>query len=160
MPGGKVVVYTGLLPIAKDDAGLAVVMSHEIAHIIARHGSERMTQGLLVELGGIGLSEALSSYPQQTQNLFLKSYNVTTTYGVLLPYSRTHESEADHIGLIFMAMAGYDPHEAVNFWQRMAAAKTGSSPPEFLSTHPTDDRRIRDIQNLLPDAMYYYKKAR
>jgi predicted Zn-dependent protease len=157
MPGGKVVVYTGLLSIAKNEAGLAVVMGHEIAHAVARHGSERMTQGLLVEFGGMGLSKALANYPDQTQNLFMKSYSVGTQYGVLLPYSRTHESEADHMGLIFMAMAGYDPHEAVSFWQRMSATKQGATPPELLSTHPADTTRIRKINELMPEAMGYYR---
>ncbi|MHC4122249.1 MAG: M48 family metallopeptidase [Planctomycetota bacterium] len=158
MPGGKVVVYTGLIPVAQSEAGLAVVMGHEIAHVIARHGSERMTQGLLVELGGMGLSQALTKYPNQTQNLFMKSYSVGTQYGVLLPYSRAHESEADHMGLIFMAMAGYDPHEAVSFWQRMSASKEGPSPPELLSTHPADATRIRKIEGLIPEAMEHYRK--
>ena len=157
MPGGKVVVHTGLIPIAENEAGLAVVMGHEVAHVIARHGSERMTQGLLVEFGGMGLSTALSKYPDQTQNLFMKSYSVGTQYGVLLPYSRTHENEADHMGLIFMALAGYDPHEAVSFWQRMSAAKEGGSPPELLSTHPADATRIRKINELMPEAMRYYQ---
>ena len=158
MPGGKVVVHTGLIPIAKSEAGLAVVMGHEVAHVIARHGSERMTQGLLVQYGGIGLSKAMANYPSQTQNLFMKSYSIGTQYGVLLPYSRTHESEADRMGLIFMAMAGYDPHEAVGFWERMSAAKEGGSPPELLSTHPTDTTRIRKIKELMPEAMAYYKR--
>jgi predicted Zn-dependent protease len=159
MPGGKVVVYTGLMTIAQNEAGLAVVVAHEIAHVIARHGSERMTHGLLAELGGMGLSAALESYPAETQELFMKSYNVGAQYGVLLPYSRAHENEADHMGLIFMAMAGYDPHEAVGFWERMAAAKKDSpAPPEFLSTHPDDSTRIRKIKELVPTAMQYYKK--
>jgi predicted Zn-dependent protease len=157
MPGGKVVVHTGLMPIAENEAGLAVVMGHEVAHVIARHGSERMTQGLLVEFGGMGLSKALANYPDQTQNLFMKSYSVGTQYGVLLPYSRTHESEADRMGLIFMSMAGYDPHEAVGFWERMAAAKEGASPPELLSTHPADTTRIKNIKTFIPEAVQYYR---
>lgn len=159
MPGGKVVVYTGLLSVARNDAGLAVVMGHEIAHAIAKHGSERMSQGLLVEMGGIALSQAMSKYPAQTQNIFMKSYGVGANVGVMLPFSRTHESEADHLGLIFMAMAGYDPHVAVGFWQDMAAAKTGSAPPEFLSTHPSDQTRIENIQELIPQAIPYYQQA-
>ncbi len=160
MPGGKVVVYTGLLPVARDAKGLAVVMGHEIAHAIAKHGAERMTQGLIVEMGGIALSEAMAESPEQTRNLFMKSYSIGTEIGVLLPYSRTHESEADHMGLVFMAMAGYDPQEAVGFWQRMAAAKEGkSAPPEFLSTHPADETRIKDIKKLMPEAMKYYRPA-
>jgi len=157
MPGGKVVVYTGLLPVTQNEAGLAVVMGHEIAHAFAKHGAERMSQGLLVEMGGIALSTAMKDQPEQTKNLFMTSYGIGAQVGVLLPYSRTHESEADHLGLVFMAMAGYDPHEAVTFWQRMAAANQGSKPLELLSTHPSDTTRIKQIQNLLPEAMTYYK---
>jgi predicted Zn-dependent protease len=158
MPGGKVVVYTGLLPVAKDEAGLAVVMGHEIGHAIAKHGAERMTQELIVEFGGMALSEALAAKPEQTRNLFMKSYGVGTQYGVLLPYSRVHENEADRMGLIFMAMAGYDPQEAVSFWERMSAAnKDKSSPPEILSTHPADATRIKNIKSLIPEAMKYYR---
>ncbi len=158
MPGGKVVVYTGLLPVAQSEAGLAVVMGHEIAHAFAKHGSERMTQGLIVEMGGMALSKALESRPAQTQNLFMRSYGIGTQIGVLLPYSRKHESEADHLGLVFMAMAGYNPNEAVGFWERMTAEKQGQAPPELLSTHPADSTRIRDIKNLVPEAMKYYKE--
>jgi len=158
MPGGKVVVYTGLLPVAQGEAGLAVVMGHEIAHAFAKHGAERMTQGLLVEMGGIALSTAMKNYPDQTKNLFMQSYGLGTQVGVLLPYSRVHENEADHLGLVFMAMAGYNPEEAVAFWQRMAAGKKGARPPEFLSTHPADQTRIQNIKDLLPEAMTYYKK--
>jgi len=157
MPGGKVVINTGLMPMARTEAGLAVVMGHEIAHAIARHGAERMTQGLIVEMGGTALSKALAQRPEKTRNLFMRSYGVGTQYGILLPYSRVHEKEADHLGLIFMAMAGYDPHEAVSFWQRMSAAKTGGSPPELLSTHPADATRIRKIKELMPEAMKYYQ---
>ncbi|NWF51278.1 MAG: M48 family metallopeptidase [Ignavibacteriaceae bacterium] len=157
MPGGKVVVYTGILPLTKDETGLAVVMGHEIAHAIAQHGNERMSQGLLQQLGGVALSVALQNEPQQTQELFLTAYGIGTTLGVILPYSRTHESEADRLGLIFMAMAGYDPNVAVEFWQRMAA-QGGAKPPEFLSTHPSDETRIADIKNELPEALKYYKK--
>jgi len=160
MPGGKVVVYTGLLPVAHDEKGLAVVIGHEIAHAIAKHGAERMTQGLIVEMGGMALSEAMAESPEQTRNLFMKSYSIGTEIGVLLPYSRTHESEADHMGLIFMAMAGYNPNEAVGFWQRMAAAKEGKSAPlELLSTHPADEKRIKNIKELMPEAMKYYRPA-
>ena len=157
MPGGKVVVYTGLLPVAQNDSGLAVVMGHEIAHAIAKHGSERMSQGLITQMGGMALSTALSKQPAVTQNLFMKSYGIGTQVGFLLPYSRVHETEADHMGLIFMAMAGYDPHVAVEFWQRMSAAKKGAAPPEFLSTHPADQTRIENIQKLIPQAMKHYQ---
>jgi predicted Zn-dependent protease len=158
MPGGKVVVYTGILPIAQGEAGLAVVMGHEIAHAFAKHGAERMSQGLLVELGGVALSTALKDKPEQTKNLFMQSYGIGTQIGVLLPYSREQESEADHLGLVFMAMAGYNPQEAISFWQRMAAQKTGAQPPEFLSTHPADQTRIQNLKDLLPEAMKYYNK--
>ena len=158
MPGGKVVVYTGIMPIAQNETGLAVVLGHEIAHAFAKHGAERMTQGLFVELGGIALETALKDKPEQTKNLFMQSYGVGTQVGFLLPYSRTQESEADHLGLIFMAMAGYNPEEAVAFWQRMAAQSKGSKPPEFLSTHPADETRIQNLKDLLPEAMEYYHK--
>ena len=156
LPGGKVVVYTGLIPVAKTETGLAVVMGHEIAHAIANHGGERMSQGLLVQMGGMGIEAAMSKQPTQTKNLFVQSYNAGTQYGVLLPYSRLHETEADHIGLIFMAMAGYNPGEAVSFWQRMAAASKGGKPPELLSTHPADATRIKNIEKFMPEAMRYY----
>ncbi len=136
MPGGKVVIYTGIMPIAQGETGLAVVMGHEIAHAFAKHGAERMTQRLLVEIGEGALSAALKNKPEQTKNLFLKSYGVGTQIGVLLPFSREHEEEADHLGLVFMAMAGYNPEEAPAFWERMAAGNKGSQPLEFLSTHP------------------------
>ena len=158
MPGGKVVVYTGLLPVAEGEAGLAVVMGHEIAHAIAEHGNERMSQALLTQLGGVALSKALEEKPQETRALFLGAYGVGTQVAVLLPYSRLHESEADHLGMIFMALAGYDPHEAVAFWQRMTAAKSGPAPPEFLSTHPSDQARIENLRELIPEAMDYYRQ--
>ncbi len=157
MPGGKVVVYTGILEITQDEAGLAVVMGHEIAHAIARHGAERMTQGLAVTLGGVALDKALEDEPSATRNIFLTSYGVGATVGVMLPYSRVHENEADRLGLIFMAMAGYAPEEAVGFWQRMAVAKDGSAPPEFFSTHPADETRIRNIKSNLYEARRYYR---
>jgi len=159
MPGGKVVVYTGLMPITQNEAGLAVVMGHEIAHAIARHGAERMTHGLIVEMGGMALSQALTKYPEETKNLFMKSYGMGTEVGVLLPYSRVHETEADHLGLIFMAMAGYNPNEAVTFWERMAASKQDQAQPlEILSTHPADATRIKNIKKLIPEAMQYYRQ--
>ncbi len=158
MPGGKVVVYTGLLKVTQTEAGLATVIGHEIGHVFAKHGAERMTQGLLVDLGGMALSEALANRPAQTQNLFNQSYGIGTQLGVLLPYSRVHENEADHLGLIFMAMAGYNPNEALSFWQRMALAKQGPQPPEILSTHPADSTRISNLQRLLPEAMQYYRQ--
>ncbi|MCU0599342.1 MAG: M48 family metallopeptidase [Desulfobacterales bacterium] len=157
MPGGKVVVYTGILPITQDDAGLAVVIGHEVAHAVAKHGNERMSQGLLAALGGVALSEALKNEPSKTRQIWMAAYGLGAQFGVLMPYSRLQENEADHLGLIFMAMAGYDPHAAVPFWQRMSAKKGGGAPPEFLSTHPSDQKRIKNIQSLIPDAMRYYK---
>ena len=157
MPGGKVVVYTGILPITQNEAGLAAVMGHEIAHAFAKHGSERMTQGLLVDMGGMALDKAIETRPTQTQELFKMSYGLGTQLGVLLPYSRLHENEADHLGLIFMAMAGYNPNEAVAFWQRMSAEKKGPRVPQFLSTHTADATRIQNIQDLVPEAMQYYR---
>jgi len=158
MPGGKVVVYTGLLPVAKTESGLAVVMGHEIAHAVAKHGDERMSQALLAQMGGMALSEALKTQPEKTKELWLTVYGVGAQVGVLLPYSRTQESEADHLGLIFMAIAGYDPNEAVDFWERMAAEKGGAAPPEFLSTHPSDKTRINNLKKLIPEAVKYYGK--
>jgi predicted Zn-dependent protease len=157
MPGGKVVIYTGILPVTQGDKGLAVVMGHEIAHAVARHGNERMSQVLLAQLGGIALEEAIEKKPQETRDLFMNAYGMGATLGLLLPFSRLHESEADRLGLIFMSMAGYDPHESVNFWTRMAEQKKGGQPPQFLSTHPSDERRIANLQQLLPEAMQYYR---
>ncbi|HET6243550.1 MAG: M48 family metallopeptidase [Bacteroidetes bacterium] len=156
MPGGKVVFYTGILPITNDEAGIAVVMGHEIAHAVARHGNERMSQQLLVAAGGISLAIALNEKPKEARDIFLSSYGIGTTLGVL-KYSRTHESEADKMGLVFMAMAGYNPEVAVGFWERMANQAKGAKPPEFISTHPSDERRIKDIKEFLPQAKKYYK---
>ncbi len=157
MPGGKVVVYTGILPITKNEVGLAVVLGHEIAHAVAEHGNERMSQGLMVQLGGLALSKALEEKPEATRNLFLTAFGIGAQVGVLLPYSRLQESEADHLGLIFMAMAGYDPREAIKFWERMAKMSGGNKPPEFLSTHPSDETRIKNLKKILPEALKYYK---
>jgi len=160
MPGGKVVVYTGILPVTRGETGLAVVLGHEISHAIAEHGNERMSQGLLAQFGGMALAEAIASKPAATQQLWMSVYGVGAQYGAILPYSRMQESEADHLGLIFMAMAGYDPNDAVPFWQRMAAQSGGKAPPEFLSTHPADATRIESIKKLIPEAMRYYKTGR
>jgi predicted Zn-dependent protease len=157
MPGGKVVVYTGILPVTQDDTGLAVVMGHEIAHAIAKHGNERMSQGLLAELGGIALQEALRNKPDTTRQVWMTAFGLGAQVGVLLPFSRLQESEADHLGLIFMAMAGYDPRYAVGFWERMAQ-KGGGKPPEFLSTHPSDQTRIKKIEQEIPEALQYYRE--
>ena len=161
MPGGKVAVYTGLLPISQDENGLAVVVGHEVAHAIAKHGNERMSQQLLAQAGAMGLSLGLgmSGSSGLTSEIFMQAYGLGTQVGVLLPYSRVQEAEADHIGLILMAKAGYDPHGAITLWQRMNA-KGGSKPPEFLSTHPAPESRIRDIESQIPEAMRYYKAQR
>jgi predicted Zn-dependent protease len=158
MPGGKVVVYTGILPFTRDENGLAVVIGHEVAHAVANHGSERLSQQLLMQMGGTALAVAVKSQPQATQNLFMAAFGLGAQVGIMLPYSRLHEAEADRLGLIFMAMAGYDPRLAVDFWQRMAAEKQGSAPPELLSTHPSDQTRIAGIRQYLPEALAYYKK--
>ncbi len=155
MPGGKIVFYTGILPFTQDETGVAVVMGHEVAHAVARHGNERMSQGLLTQMGGIALAVALEEKPEETKQLFMAAYGLGATYGVLLPYSRTHELEADRIGLIIMAMAGYDPNKAVDFWERMAQMDK-NHPPEFMSTHPSDLNRINEIKKYLPEAMKYY----
>jgi predicted Zn-dependent protease len=156
MPGGKVAVYTGILPITQDETGLAVVMGHEIAHAVAKHGSERMSQGLISELGGAALSVALANNSATTQQVALQAFGVGSQLGTL-KFGRNQESEADHLGLIFMAMAGYNPDGAVAFWQRMDAKEGAASPPEFLSTHPSNGTRIADIQRELPEARKYYK---
>ncbi|MDP4278278.1 MAG: M48 family metallopeptidase [Bacteroidota bacterium] len=157
MPGGKIVVYEGLLPVTLSEAGLAVVLGHEIAHAVAKHSNERLSQQMAVN----GLLSAAGSLVQN-QSTFLKTALPTVLglgaeYGVMLPYSRKQEYEADHLGLIFMAMAGYDPAEALTFWSRMAA-KSSVSVPEILSTHPTDAKRIANLQALLPEAQKYYNK--
>jgi predicted Zn-dependent protease len=154
MPGGKIAVFTGILPVTKDDAGLATVMGHEIAHAIARHGSERMSQQMAAQAGAMAGGLATSN-SQQATNIFNQLYGTGAPL-LLLNYSRKQESEADHLGLIFMAMAGYNPNAAVDFWQRMAASSTGQKPPEILSTHPSDQTRINDIKRLIPEAMNYY----
>ncbi len=156
MPGGKVVVYSGLLPVSKDADGLAVVMGHEIAHAIAKHGSERMSQQLLIQLGGMTLSAAMQNKPETTKNIFLTAFGVGSALGTLA-YSREHEYEADKMGLYFMAMAGYDPNKAIAFWERMSQ-NGGSVTPELLSTHPSDSKRIAELRKNLPEALKYYKK--
>ncbi|MDA3943049.1 MAG: M48 family metallopeptidase [Bacteroidetes bacterium] len=159
MPGGKVVVYTGLLPVAQNETALAIVVGHEIAHAVAKHGSERMSQGMMQQLGGMALEVALSQEPQATQSLFLQSYAIGSQVGAMLPWSRQQETEADQYGLIFAAMAGYNPQEAIPFWERMSNAG-GASPPEFLSTHPSSQTRIRKLRQFMPEAMKYYNQAK
>ncbi|HEK20550.1 MULTISPECIES: M48 family metallopeptidase [unclassified Mucilaginibacter] len=159
MPGGKVAVYSGILPVTQTDAGLATVMGHEIGHAIARHSAERMSQQLALQAGGAAVGVASNGQSSAAQNIISSLYGVGGQLA-LLKYSRAQESEADRLGLTFMAMAGYDPHQAVYFWQRMAAQNKGGSPPEFLSTHPSDATRIANIQSLIPEAMKYYKGGR
>jgi predicted Zn-dependent protease len=159
MPGGKVVVYTGLLPITQNEAALAAVIGHEIAHAVAQHGSQRMSQGLLQQLGGAALQVALSNKPAETQNMFMTAYGVGTNVGIMLPFSRKDENEADQYGLYFSAMAGYNPQEAIALWQRMGAAG-GQKPPEFLSSHPSDETRIANLQKHMPQALKYYKPVK
>lgn len=159
LPGGKVVFYEGILPYTQTETGIAVVMGHEIAHAVARHGNERMSQSLIAEFGGLALSMALETKPQQTQELFQLAYGLGSQIGVLLPYSRLHEYEADRLGLVFMALAKYDPNEAVAFWERMQKANSGIAVPEWLSTHPVDEKRIENMKKNLPLATRFYQSA-
>jgi predicted Zn-dependent protease len=157
MPGGKVAFYTGIMPICKDENGVAVVMGHEVAHAIANHGRERMSQAMVANLGVSTFSALMGQSPTTGQQLLLQAVGVGTNLG-MLKFSRQHESEADHIGLIFMAMAGYDPNAAPAFWERMSATSGGNEPPEFTSTHPSHTTRISDLKGWIPEAMQYYKK--
>lgn len=152
MPGGKIVVYTGILPITKDEAGLATVMGHEVAHALVNHGAQRMSASTIQQLGAAGVAVAASGETAQAQQLYQQAYGVTTQYGAMLPFSRKHENEADEIGLTLMAIAGYNPEKAIEFWQRMDANSGGSAPPEFLSTHPSSNTRISNINKLIPKA--------
>lgn len=157
MPGGKVVVYTGLLPVTATEQGLAVVMGHEIAHAVAKHGNERMTQQMKAQGLGTVLGVAMSGSPQVTQDIFSVAFGVAGNL-TLLSYSRKHELEADKIGLVFMALAGYDPNEAIGFWERMSKMSGGAQVPQILSTHPSDATRIAELKAWIPEAMKYYKK--
>ncbi len=156
MPGGKVAFYTAIMPICKDETGVAVVMGHEVAHAIANHGRERMSQGLAQQLGISTLGAAMGQNATLTNQIFMQAVGYGSQIG-MLKFSRTHESEADKIGLIFMAIAGYDPREAPKFWERMAEGSKGQKPPEWLSTHPSDETRISDLNKALPEALKYYK---
>lgn len=157
MPGGKVAFYTAILPICKDETGVAIVMGHEVAHAIANHGRERMSQQMAAQMGLNVLSVALGQNPTMSQDLLLQAVGAGTELG-MLKFSRQHESEADHMGLIFMAMAGYDPNQAPLFWERMSSMSAGQQPPEFMSTHPSHETRIQDLKGWIPEAMQYYKK--
>lgn len=156
MPGGKIVVYTGLLPVTQNEAALAVVLGHEITHALAHHGNERMSQQMVAQ--GIGVvGGVLTSGNEQVSNIFNNIYGPGATVGVLLPNSRKQELEADRYGLIFTAMAGYNPREAIPLWERMKEMSAGNRPPEFLSTHPAEERRIEKLQQMMPEALKYYK---
>jgi len=159
LPGGKVAVYTGILPVCENEAGLAVVMSHEIAHAIARHGGERMTYQAAQNAGKSAVGYVMQKQDEQKQKIVLTAYGAASEYGVILPYSRKHEMEADQIGIMLMAKAGYDPSEAPVFWERFASSKPGAAPMEFMSTHPSDAHRATALRELLPYAMTYYEKA-
>lgn len=168
LPGGKVGLYTGILPMTQDDAGLAAVIGHEVSHAVARHGAERLSQGLLAQYGGEVLGQVIKTNSEATRNLILQAYGLVGTVGVMLPYSRLQESEADHLGLIYMARAGYDPRQAIEFWKRMAAysrqhggesAQFLNTLLQFLSTHPLDDVRIKRLEAELPKALAEYQKA-
>jgi predicted Zn-dependent protease len=152
MPGGKIVFYTGIMPICKDDAGMATVMGHEVAHALANHGQQRMSAGVLQQAGAAGVAVATGNKSQEIQQIAMTAYGATTQFGGMLPFSRAHESEADMIGLTLMAIAGYNPDTAVAFWERMAQQSGGQSPPEFMSTHPSNATRIAKIKELIPKA--------
>lgn len=156
MPGGKIVVYEGILPITQDETGLAVVLGHEVAHAVAKHSNERMSQQVLSEYGSSALGMVLDGKSEGVKQVASTVYGLGSQYGIMLPYSRKQELEADHLGLVFMAMAGYNPQMAEGFWQRMSA-NSNSNVAEFMSTHPSDDTRIKQIQKDLPEAMKYYK---
>lgn len=163
VPGGKVAAYTGIFGPARDEAGLAVVLGHEVAHALARHPAERMSQGLLLQLGGVGLGVALGKNPAMA-NQVLQAYGIASGVGVALPFGRSQETEADRIGLILMAKAGYDPRVAVDLWQRMESSEKkdgakGGRPPEFLSTHPGYETRVQNIRSFLPEALSYYQPS-
>lgn len=158
LPGGKIAIYTGILSLAKNEAGLATVMSHEIAHVIARHGAQRMTQQILLQ--GAMLGAGLSMKNNTQRNIILSALGVGVLYGLTLPFSRSHESEADQIGLIYMAKAGYDPSEAINFWQRFSTVKGDKGPPEWASTHPADATRMQGLRSYLSRAKYDYQNLK
>ena len=154
MPGGKIVIYEGILPYTQTEAGLAVVVGHEVAHAVAKHANERMSQQMIAQYGSAAIGGLLNKSSATVQIIGNTVYGLGTQYGVMLPYSRKQEYEADHLGLVFMAIAGYNPNDAIPFWQRMSTQ--GSSAPEFLSTHPSDENRIAEMKKRMPEAMEYY----
>lgn len=155
MPGGKIVVYEGILPYTQNETGLAVVLGHEVAHAVAKHSNERMSQQVASQYGAAALGAVLSTSSSTVQQLGQTVYGLGAEYGVMLPFSRKQELEADHLGLVFMAIAGYDPNQAIPFWERMSTQGGGTL--EFLSTHPSDSKRIQEIQKEIPEALKYYK---
>jgi metalloendopeptidase OMA1, mitochondrial len=159
LPGGKVGIFTGILKYTKDDAGLAAVISHEVAHALARHAGERQSQAMLAQAGGIGLGAALGGAGSLAGQAIMQGYGLGTKLGILLPYSRTQEIEADRVGLILMAKAGYDPAQALEFWKRIIAQEKGTKMPQFLSTHPNDAKRLQELGVFLPEARRYYVPA-
>src|SRR5215831_4937060 len=159
LPGGKIVVYTGILPITQNEAGLATVLGHEIAHATSRHGAQRVFQQNAVQIAMMGIQGSMSDLDPQAQRQLLGMLGAGAQYGVLLPFSRKHKLEADQIGLTYMARAGYDPRESVAFWKRMMAASLGAKPSEFMSTHPADETRIDQLEQLMPAALEIYQKA-
>lgn len=152
MPGGKIVVYSGILPVTKDDAGLATVMGHEVSHALANHGAQRMSATQLQQIGAVGVALATGNKTEEQKQMWQQYYGLGSQVGVMLPFSRNHESEADKIGLTLMAIAGYNPDFAISFWERMSASNSGNKPPEFLSTHPADATRIANLRRLIPEA--------
>lgn len=161
LPGGKVGVYTGIIKLAQTEARLATVMAHEVAHATARHGGERVTTGILAQIGAAGLAVAMRNKDPKVVNGVLQAYGAGATVGVILPFGRSQESEADRIGLHYMAKAGYDPRESVKFWEQMAKKSKGKAqPPEFLSTHPGHNTRIKNLKKWMPEALEIYKKSK
>ncbi|WPR70754.1 M48 family metallopeptidase [Flavobacterium sp. NG2] len=152
MPGGKIVVYSGIMPIAKNDAGLATVMGHEVSHALANHGAQRMSASQIQSLGAVGVAVATGGQSAEKQAMWQQYYGMGSQVGVMLPFSRSHETEADKIGLVLMAIAGYNPEESINFWTRMSAGSNGQAPAEMLSTHPSDATRIANLKAMVPEA--------
>lgn len=158
MPGGKIAFYTGILPIAANETGIAAIMGHEVAHALANHGQQRMSSGILQQAGGVAVAVATGNESPEKQQMWMQAYGLGTTLGGVLPFSRSHETEADEIGLYLMAIAGYNPEEAAELWKRMKANSGGEAPPEFMSTHPSSDSRIKNLQSLAPRAKAEAKK--
>jgi metalloendopeptidase OMA1, mitochondrial len=160
LPGGKIAVYTGIYPVARNEAGLAAVMGHEVVHALARHGAERMSQGLATQVLLTGASVAMQTQGTPAAGAIMQALGLGAQVGVLLPFSRAHESEADHVGIILSAMAGYDPREAVALWQRMEQKAGSGQPPEFVSTHPSHETRIKQLQEWMPEALQHYEQSK